>query len=197
MWTEYSAWMSWKCTPSPGGKSKGTPDPKSCTLSPPPHVGANFSTMKPFYETSDEAIQVETGNDLIPLKNLKKFQLNLSKYLVQKCSSTILANVVSGPGGIHTRALHSSGGSTCLHRSHQQPEKAKQCAVLYLWDDPGLLQQVLLHFGAFDHSVLVEMDVDVFAEPRRIVIPDCLRVAECWNGIFKTRQWTTNRMWAK
>lgn len=50
----------------------------------------------------------------------------------------------------------------------------------YLSTDSGLLQQVLLDLGSLDGSSLVEMDVDVFPETRRVVVADCFSVAKGW-----------------
>ena len=44
--------------------------------------------------------------------------------------------------------------------------------------DAGLLQQVLVHFGSLDRSILVEENVDVFPEPRRVVVPHGFCVAK-------------------
>ena len=47
-----------------------------------------------------------------------------------------------------------------------------------LVNDPGLLQQVLVHFGSLDRSILVEENVDVFPKPRRVVVPHGFCVAK-------------------
>ena len=44
--------------------------------------------------------------------------------------------------------------------------------------DPRLLQQVLIHFSSLDRSILVEENVDVFPEPRRVVVPHGFCVAK-------------------
>ncbi len=45
--------------------------------------------------------------------------------------------------------------------------------------DARLLQQILFDVGALDGAVLVEADVDVLAEARRVVVAHRLGVAEC------------------
>ena len=50
--------------------------------------------------------------------------------------------------------------------------------VLLLIDETRLLQQVLLDLGAFDRPALVEVDVDVLAEARRVVVAQRLRISE-------------------
>ena len=47
-----------------------------------------------------------------------------------------------------------------------------------LVDNPGFLQQVLVHFSSLDCSILVEENVDVFPEPRRVVVPHGFCVAK-------------------
>ena len=50
--------------------------------------------------------------------------------------------------------------------------------ILLLIDETRLLQQVLLDLGAFDRPALVEVDVDVLAEARRVVVAQRLRISE-------------------
>ncbi len=45
-------------------------------------------------------------------------------------------------------------------------------------NEAALLQQVLLDPGALDRARRREVDVDVFAEPRAVVVPDRLGVAK-------------------
>ena len=49
--------------------------------------------------------------------------------------------------------------------------------VAYLKDDSGFFQQICPHAGADDVELLVEVDLDVLAEPRRVVVPRGFRVA--------------------
>ena len=44
--------------------------------------------------------------------------------------------------------------------------------------DPRLLQQVLVHLRTLDHTVLVEVDVDVLSEPGGVVVTDSFGVTE-------------------
>ena len=44
--------------------------------------------------------------------------------------------------------------------------------------NPRLLQQVLIHFSSLDGSILVEENVDVFPEARRVVVPHSFCVAK-------------------
>ena len=44
--------------------------------------------------------------------------------------------------------------------------------------NPRLLQQVLIHFSSLNRSILVEENVDVFPEPRRVVVPHGFCVAK-------------------
>ena len=44
--------------------------------------------------------------------------------------------------------------------------------------NPRLLQQVLVHFGSLDRSILVEENVDVFPEAGRVVVPHSFCVAK-------------------
>ena len=65
-------------------------------------------------------------------------------------------------------------GEPCQHA-------VEDVVVSLLWvlvDYPGLLQQVLVHLGAFYCPVLVEEDVDVFSKPRRVVIPHSFCIAK-------------------
>ena len=48
--------------------------------------------------------------------------------------------------------------------------------------DARFLQQVLLDIGAFDGAALVETDVDVLAEPGRVVVPHSFRISKRWKG---------------
>lgn len=50
--------------------------------------------------------------------------------------------------------------------------------VRALGHDSRLLQEVLLDLGAFYHALIVEVDVDVFAETGRVVVSHGFRVAE-------------------
>lgn len=54
--------------------------------------------------------------------------------------------------------------------------------VQALRDYSRLFQQVLLDLGTLYHALLVEVDVDVLAEPGRVVVPHCLGVAERCNA---------------
>ena len=44
--------------------------------------------------------------------------------------------------------------------------------------NPGLLQEVLIHFCSLDRSILVEENVDVFPKPRGVVVPHSFCVAK-------------------
>lgn len=48
----------------------------------------------------------------------------------------------------------------------------------HLMADARLLQQILLHTGAFDHSVPVEEDLQILAEAAGVVIADRFGVPE-------------------
>lgn len=50
--------------------------------------------------------------------------------------------------------------------------------VRALSHDSGLLQQVLLDFRPFDHTVVAEVDVDVLAETGRVVVSDRFGISE-------------------
>lgn len=49
--------------------------------------------------------------------------------------------------------------------------------------DSRLLQEILLDLGPFYHALLVEVNIDVFAETGGIVIPYGFCVAEGYNKI--------------
>lgn len=48
----------------------------------------------------------------------------------------------------------------------------------HLMADARLLQQILLHTSAFDHSVPVEEDLQIFAEAAGVVVADGFGVPE-------------------
>jgi len=47
-----------------------------------------------------------------------------------------------------------------------------------LRNDSRLFQQILLDFCSFDHTIFAEVDVDVFAETRGIVVSDRFRISK-------------------
>ena len=49
---------------------------------------------------------------------------------------------------------------------------------LVLTNNSRLLQEVLVNPGTLDSSILVEVDVNVFPEPARVIIPHSLCVAK-------------------
>lgn len=48
----------------------------------------------------------------------------------------------------------------------------------HLMADARLLQQILLHTSAFNHSVFVEEDLQIFAEAAGVVVADGFSVSE-------------------
>lgn len=63
-----------------------------------------------------------------------------------------------------------------------------------LSNNSRLFQQILFDVGSFDDAILVEANVDVLAETRRVVITHRLSVAEGWKrttGIKEKRKTKT------
>ena len=50
---------------------------------------------------------------------------------------------------------------------------------LVLTNNSGLLKEILIDPGAFYSPVLVEVDIDVLAEPAGVVIADSLGISKC------------------
>jgi hypothetical protein len=55
----------------------------------------------------------------------------------------------------------------------------KYTSLTNLSDDTGLLEQILLNERTLDHTVLVEVHINVLSEARRVVVTDGLGVSEC------------------
>lgn len=64
-----------------------------------------------------------------------------------------------------------------------QPTRPFGASLPHLMADAGLLQQVLLHAGAFDHSAAVEEDLQVLAEAAGVVVADGFGVPEGCVGL--------------
>lgn len=52
----------------------------------------------------------------------------------------------------------------------------------HLMADTRLLQKILLHPSTFDHSVLVEEDLQIFPEATGVVVADGFSVSKRWVG---------------
>lgn len=48
--------------------------------------------------------------------------------------------------------------------------------------DTRLLQKILLHPSTFDHSVLIEEDLQIFPEATGVVVADGFSISKCWVG---------------
>jgi len=57
--------------------------------------------------------------------------------------------------------------------------KSKQVKVTHLVNNAGFLKQILLNLGTFYWSAGVKVNIDIFAESARVVIPNCFRISKC------------------
>lgn len=65
------------------------------------------------------------------------------------------------------------------HSSQHAIEDVVVPLISSLGHNTRLLQKVLLNGGTLNHSILGEVDVDVLAEARRVVIPNGFGISKC------------------
>lgn len=72
--------------------------------------------------------------------------------------------------------------NTCRRLSHEGE-------LSYLMTNTRLLQEILLHTSAVDHSVFIEEDFQIFPKAAGVVVADCFSVSKGWkrqdgSGLF-------------